>query len=179
MGDDDAAEVVRQTLEMTPRDTTHWSLRSMAKAAGFAPSTIHPIWKAFNLHPYRTETFKLSTDPLFVEKVHNIIGLYLSPPNARSFCASTRRAGSRRWIDLSRCFPCARDKSSGARTMARANFVVRWRRKFRRTPEFRLGGRRKIRRVHCVPKRKQGVMAGTVVERDAAEERFLNGDWGP
>ena len=80
IGDDDAAEVVRQTLEMTPRDTTHWSLRSMAKAAGFAPSTIYPIWKAFNLHPYRTETFKLSTDPLFVEKVHNIIGLYLSPP---------------------------------------------------------------------------------------------------
>jgi hypothetical protein len=79
-GDDDAAEVVRQTLEMTPRDATHWSLRSMAKAAGFAPSTIHRIWKAFNLHPYRTETFKLSTDPLFVEKAHDIIGLYLSAP---------------------------------------------------------------------------------------------------
>src|SRR5580700_11367839 len=52
----------------------------MAKAAGFAPSTIHRIWKAFNLQPHRTETFKLSTDPLFVEKVRDIVGLYLSPP---------------------------------------------------------------------------------------------------
>jgi transposase len=52
----------------------------MAKAAGFAPSTIHRIWKAFNLQPHRTETFKLSTDPLFVKKVRDIVGLYLSPP---------------------------------------------------------------------------------------------------
>ena len=52
----------------------------MAKAAGFAPSTIHRIWRAFNLQPHRTETFKLSTDPLFVEKVRDIVGLYLSPP---------------------------------------------------------------------------------------------------
>src|SRR4029077_6028196 len=55
-------------------------LRSMAKAAGFAPSTIRRIWKAFNLQPHRTETFKLSADPLFVEKVRDIVGLYLSPP---------------------------------------------------------------------------------------------------
>ena len=80
IGDDEAAEVVRQTLEATPPDATHWSLRSMAKAAGFAPSTIHRIWRAFNLQPHRTETFKLSTDPLFVEKVRDIVGLYLSPP---------------------------------------------------------------------------------------------------
>ena len=80
IGDDEVAEVVRQTLEATPRDATHWSLRSMAKAAGFAPSTIHRIWKAFNLQPHRTETFKLSTDPLFVDKVRDIVGLYLSPP---------------------------------------------------------------------------------------------------
>jgi hypothetical protein len=52
----------------------------MAKAAGFAPSTIHRIWKAFNLQPHRTESFKLSTDPLFVEKVRDIVGLYLAPP---------------------------------------------------------------------------------------------------
>ena len=80
IGDDEVAEIIRQTLETTPRDATHWSLRSMAKAAGFAPSTIHRIWKAFNLQPHRTETFKLSTDPLFVEKVRDIVGLYLSPP---------------------------------------------------------------------------------------------------
>jgi transposase len=80
IGDDDVAEVIRQTLETTPQGATHWSLRSMAKAAGFAPSTIHRIWKAFNLQPHRTETFKLSADPLFVEKVRDIVGLYLSPP---------------------------------------------------------------------------------------------------
>ena len=80
IGDDEVAEIIRQSLETPPRDATHWSLRSMAKAAGFAPSTIHRIWKAFNLQPHRTETFKLSTDPLFVEKVRDIVGLYLSPP---------------------------------------------------------------------------------------------------
>ena len=80
IGDDEIAETVRLTLETTPRDATHWSLRSMAKAVGFAPSTIHRIWKAFNLQPHRTETFKLSTDPLFVEKVRDIVGLYLAPP---------------------------------------------------------------------------------------------------
>jgi hypothetical protein len=108
----DVAEFVRQTLERTSRDATHWSLRSMANVAGFAPSTIHRIWRAFNLHPHRTDTFNLSTDPLFVEKVRDIAGLYPSRP-ARSFCASTRRARSRRWIALSRCSPRARDKSSG------------------------------------------------------------------
>ena len=80
IGDDEVAEVVRRTLETTPKDATHWSLRSMAETAGFAPSTIHRIWKAFNLQPHRTETFKLSTDPLFVEKVRDVVGLYLSPP---------------------------------------------------------------------------------------------------
>jgi transposase len=80
IGDDEVAEVVCRTLETTPKNATHWSLRSMAQAAGFAPSTIHRIWKAFNLQPHRTETFKLSTDPLFVEKVRDVVGLYLSPP---------------------------------------------------------------------------------------------------
>jgi hypothetical protein len=55
-------------------------LRSMAKTVGLAPSTIHRIWKAFGLQPHRTDTFKLSTDPLFVEKVRDVVGLYLNPP---------------------------------------------------------------------------------------------------
>jgi transposase len=80
VGDDAVAEIVRLTLEATPREATHWSLRSMAKAVGLAPSTVHRIWKAFNLQPHRAETFKLSTDPLFVEKVRDIVGLHLSPP---------------------------------------------------------------------------------------------------
>jgi transposase-like protein len=81
IGDEEVAEIVRLTLEATPRDATHWSLRSLARAVGLAPSTIHRIWKAFSLQPHRAETFKLSTDPLFVEKVRDIVGLYLSPPD--------------------------------------------------------------------------------------------------
>ena len=80
IGDDAIAETIRLTLETTPRDATQWSLRSMSRAVGYAPSTIHAIWKAFGLQPHRSETFKLSSDPLFVEKVRDIVGLYLAPP---------------------------------------------------------------------------------------------------
>jgi len=81
IGDDAIAETIRLTLETMPEGATHWSLRSMARATGYAPSTIHDIWKAFGLQPHRSETFKLSTDPLFVEKVRDIVGLYLDPPD--------------------------------------------------------------------------------------------------
>ena len=81
IGDEAIAETIRLTLETLPQGATHWSLRSMAKATGYAPSTIHDIWKAFGLQPHRSETFKLSTDPLFVEKVRDIVGLYLDPPD--------------------------------------------------------------------------------------------------
>lgn len=77
---DAIAETVRRTLEETPADATHWSLRSMARAAGYAPSTIHRIWRAFGLQPHRSKSFKLSSDPFFVEKVRDIVGLYLNPP---------------------------------------------------------------------------------------------------
>ena len=80
IGDDEIAETIRLTLEARPPDATHWSLRSMAEAVGHAPSTIHRIWKAFGLQPHRVETFKLSSDPLFVEKVRDIVGLYMAPP---------------------------------------------------------------------------------------------------
>ena len=80
IGDDEIAETIRLTLETTPRGSTHWSLRSMAEAVGHAPSTIHRIWQAFGLQPHRVESFKLSKDPLFVEKVRDIVGLYLAPP---------------------------------------------------------------------------------------------------
>ena len=80
IGDGKIAEVVTTTLEKLPAAATHWSTRSMAKASGLAPSTIHRIWRAFSLQPHRSETFKLSTDPLFVEKVRDIVGLYLNPP---------------------------------------------------------------------------------------------------
>ena len=81
IGDDAIADVIQRTLETRPAGATHWSLRSMAKAVGYAPSTIHRIWQAFSLQPHRAETFKLSRDPMFVEKVRDIIGLYLDPPD--------------------------------------------------------------------------------------------------
>ena len=69
-----------QTLESTPRDATHWSTRSLAKACGLSQTAVARIWKAFALQPHRSETFKLSKDPLFIEKVRDIVGLYLHPP---------------------------------------------------------------------------------------------------
>lgn len=73
--------VITDTLETTPRDATHWSTRSMAQATGMSQSAIARIWKAFALQPHRVETFKLSKDPLFIEKVRDIVGLYLAPPD--------------------------------------------------------------------------------------------------
>src|SRR5262245_40570664 len=80
IGDDAIAATIRRTLETRPEGATHWSLRTMGQATGYAPSTIHRIWSAFGLQPHRSETFKLSSDPLFVEKVRDIVGLYLAPP---------------------------------------------------------------------------------------------------
>lgn len=73
--------LVTDTLESTPKNATHWSTRSMAKASGLSRSTVSRIWRAFGLKPHRVETFKLSKDPLFVEKVRDIVGLYLNPPD--------------------------------------------------------------------------------------------------
>jgi len=79
--DDQVAAIIEQTLHSKPRDATHWSLRSMATQAGLSHTSIRRIWTAFGLQPHRQERFKLSSDPLFVEKVRDIVGLYLSPPN--------------------------------------------------------------------------------------------------
>ncbi len=73
--------VLTTTLESTPRDATHWSTRSLAKQTGMSQSAIARIWRAFALQPHRTETFKLSKDPLFIDKVRDIVGLYLHPPD--------------------------------------------------------------------------------------------------
>jgi transposase len=73
-------DVVTLTLETKPRDATHWSTRAMAARCGLSQTTVSRIWRAFGLQPHRTDTFKLSPDPLFVEKVRDIVGLYLDPP---------------------------------------------------------------------------------------------------
>ena len=74
-------DLITKTLESTPRDATHWSTRTMGKAAGLSQSAVSRIWRAFGLQPHCVETFKLSKDPQFMAKVRAIVGLYLSPPD--------------------------------------------------------------------------------------------------
>jgi transposase len=89
--DSQVEEIITKTLEETPRGQTHWSRRSMAKAVGLSADTVGRIWGAFGLQPHRTETFKLSPDPQFIDKVRDVVGLYLSPPaNAVVFCVDEK-----------------------------------------------------------------------------------------
>jgi len=81
IGDTEVERVMRLTLETTPRDATHWSTRAMARRCGLSQTAVSRIWRAFALRPHRVETFKLSKDPLFIEKVRDIVGLYLNPPD--------------------------------------------------------------------------------------------------
>src|SRR5438093_1999244 len=91
ISDDQVETVIVKTLESTPRDATHWSVRSMAAATGMTRQSVHRIWKAFGLQPHRSETFKLSTDPQLIEKVRDIVGLYLNPPErALVLCADEK-----------------------------------------------------------------------------------------
>jgi len=93
--DEQVEKVVVDTLEETPGNATHWSRASMAERSGLSRSTIGRIWKAFHLKPHLADTFKLSSDPLFVEKVYDVVGLYLNPPSTRLCCARTRSPRSR------------------------------------------------------------------------------------
>jgi transposase len=89
---DDAVEAaVVRTLETTPKGATHWSTRQLAKAVGMSKSTVQRVWHAFGLKPHRTESFQLSKDPLLIEKVRDIVGLYMSPPdNALVLCVDEK-----------------------------------------------------------------------------------------
>lgn len=79
--DRDVERVVTMTIERKPKASTHWSTRTMAKESGFSQTSISRIWRAFGLKPHRQDTFKISTDPLFVDKVRDIVGLYMNPPD--------------------------------------------------------------------------------------------------
>jgi transposase len=81
ISDDDVEALIVKTLEETPADATQWSTRSMASATGMSQSAVSRIWRAFGLKPHLVDTFKLSPDPLFVEKVRDVVGLYLNPPD--------------------------------------------------------------------------------------------------
>ena len=80
ISDERVAQLVRKTLETKPKGGTHWSIRQIAAETRVSKSTVHRIWQAFGLEPHRQKHFKLSTDSFFVEKVRDIVGLYLSPP---------------------------------------------------------------------------------------------------
>ena len=82
IGDEDVERVIVKTLEQQPPDATHWSTRSMAHATGMSQTAVSRIWRAFGLKPHQVESFKLSPDPQFIEKVRDIVGLYLNPPDA-------------------------------------------------------------------------------------------------
>ena len=90
-GDADIEQVVTRTLEAKPKAATHWSTRGLAAELGLSQSTVGRIWRAFGLKPHRAETFKLSSDPFFVEKVRDVVGLYMSPPeNAIVLCVDEK-----------------------------------------------------------------------------------------
>jgi putative transposase len=91
ISDERVATVIRKTLETKPTNGTHWSVRSIAKTTRLSHMTVHRIWRAFGLQPHRHKSFKLSTDPFFVEKLRDIVGLYLSPPqNAVVLCVDEK-----------------------------------------------------------------------------------------
>jgi transposase len=80
ISDETVEQVITKTLEEKPKAATHWSTRGMARAVGLSQSAIVRVWNAFGLKPHLSETFKLSTDPYFVEKVRDVVGLYMNPP---------------------------------------------------------------------------------------------------
>ena len=106
------AEVVRVTREETPDDTsTHWTTRSLADRFGIGKDTVARIWRDHHLKPWRVETFKLSNDPRFEDKLIDVVGLYMNPPErAAVFRASTKRPRSRRWTAPS---PACRSSRAG------------------------------------------------------------------
>ena len=101
--DERVATVINDALQTKPSARTHWSVRAMASHSGVSKSTVQRWFKLFGLQPHRHQYFKLSTDPFFIEKVRDIVGLYLDPRTTRWCCASTRRARSRRCSGRSRC----------------------------------------------------------------------------
>lgn len=81
LSDAEIEKVIARTLESKPAGATHWSTRSMAKATGLNQTAVSRIWRAFALQPHRSESFKLSRDPLFIDKVRDVVGLYMNPPD--------------------------------------------------------------------------------------------------
>ena len=99
ISDEQVEAVVVATLERTPANATHWSRAAMAAESGLSRSTVGRIWKTFGLKPHQTETFKLSTDPQFIDKVRDIVGLYLDPPEKALVLCVDEKARAPRGAD--------------------------------------------------------------------------------
>jgi len=91
------AEIVELTTKTTPPGHTHWSCRTMAERVGVSPATVQRIWSELGLQPPPVDTFKVSNDPLFTEKLIDVVGLYLNPPRRQRCCAWTRSPRFRHW----------------------------------------------------------------------------------
>jgi len=107
IGADKVQAVVEATLHTTPKTATHWSVRSMARAQEVSRSTVHRIWQAHGLQPHRVENFKLSTDPQFVRKLRDIVGLYLNPPDKALVLSVDEKSQIQALDRTARCCHCA------------------------------------------------------------------------
>ena len=116
VGDDDVERVIVKTLEEQPPNATHWSTRSMATATGMSQTAISRIWRAFGLKPHQAESFKLSPDPQFIDKVRDIVAFYLNPPDAAVVLCVDERSRSSRSTAAFRSCRCFRARPSGAPT---------------------------------------------------------------
>jgi transposase len=90
VSDEQVEAVITRTLETTPKDATHWSTRSLAAELGLSQSAVSRVWRAFGLQPHRQESWKLSRDPLFIDKVRDVVGLYLDPEDAVVLCVDEK-----------------------------------------------------------------------------------------
>jgi len=115
IGDEEIEQMVRLTLEKTPNGATHWSARTLAARTGFSQSSAGRIWRAFGLKPHRSESFQLSADPLLIDKVRDIVGLYLNPPITPWYWRSTRSRRFKLSAAANQCCPSGRGNSSGVR----------------------------------------------------------------
>lgn len=125
LSDAEVERVLTMTLESTPKNATHWSTRSLAAACGLSRSSVHRVWQAFALAPHRSETFKLSRDPLFIDKVRDIVGLYLDPPDkALVLCVDEK--SQIQALDRSQPFcRCVPDKPSAGLMITNATVPLR------------------------------------------------------
>jgi putative transposase len=81
ISDEEVAKLINKTISTKPANATHWTCRSAAEQSGISSATVHRVWRVLGIAPHREDTFKLSTDPFFIEKVRDVVGLYLSPPD--------------------------------------------------------------------------------------------------